>query len=120
MKRSDMYRRDRESGMTLQEIAKKPGVSHQAVAMACSKFNVSYFRPVSEKQCIYPGLRAWMNENKVGQAELIRRMGKGIGGRTSERIRCILRGNHDPKKNEIDLMLKVTGLTYEEMFKEDV
>ena len=105
--------------MTLQEIAKKHGVTHQCVAMAVCKYNISYFRPVTQKQCIYPNIRKWMNDNKVSQAEIIRRMGVEVGGGTSTKFRAWLRGENEPRKRDIDMLLKITGMTYEEMFREE-
>ena len=117
--RHELYFEEREKGKTYQEIAKQFGVSYQAVAVALGKHHPGHTRPLTEKQCIYPNLRRWMNENKISQAELIRRMGKMVGGRTSEMVRGWLIGRSYPKKPDIDILLKVTGLTYEELFKED-
>ena len=62
----------------------------------------------------YIGLRKWMISNKVTIAELERRCG---GERTF--YHCLISGRHAPSKKTIDAILRTTGLTYEECFKED-
>lgn len=112
-KKADMYMAERMKGKTYQEIANEFGVSYQAVAMCIGKHHPGHFRPLTQKQCVYPGLRRWMNENKVSQAELLRRMGMMVGGRNSEHLRSLLNGRTEFKKKNIDLLLKITGMTYE-------
>ena len=116
MRKADLYLEERLKGKTYQEIATQFGVSYQAVAMAIGKHHPGHFKPVTHKQCVYPNLRRWLNENKVSQAEFLRRIGKAIGGRNYEKVRCWLSGKSYPRKQDIDLMLKITGLTYEELF----
>lgn len=117
--KTDLYIEGRKKGMTYQEIAAKYGVSYQAVAQAAGRHSPGHFRVFTTKSCIYIGLRNWLNDNKVSRAELMRRMNVSIGGKTTDRIGRILRGDTYPNKNDIDLLLKVTGMTYEELFAEE-
>lgn len=106
----------REQGMTYQQIADHFGISYQAVANSLSKHNPRLFRYVSEEGCIYPNLRRWMNENKVGKRELLRRCGLVCAPKNYDRFCSYFQGKVDPPKKTIDKILRVTGLTYEEAF----
>lgn len=106
----------REQGYTYTQIAQKIGVSRQRVQQICGK-QVSYmFQHIKAEACIYPNLRAWMNENKVSRNEFVRRMGYTADALNITRLSRIMKGEQHPRKYFIDLMLKVTGMPYEEMF----
>ena len=106
----------RDKGMTYQQIADHFGVSYQAVANSLSKHNPRLFRYVSETGCVYPNLRRWMNDNKVGKRELLRRCGLGCAPNNVARMERYLCGRIDPPKRTIDKILMATGLSYEEAF----
>lgn len=105
----------REHGLTYQEIGDRVGVSKQYVGVVCGEHNPSYFAYIG-KECIYPNLRDWMNDNKVSRRELLRRMGLTAHAENYGRLSRYLRGEASPRKHYIDRMLDVTGMTYEEMF----
>lgn len=105
----------RDQGMKYKEIAEKIGVSSQYVSMVCGKCDPAYFQYVDES-CIYPNLRKWMNDNKITRREFLRRMGLMPYTGNYERFGSYLRGTNYPRKQYIDKMLKVTGMTYETMF----
>ena len=109
----------RKQGLKYNEIAEICGVSKQYVSIVCSCSNPSHFRPIGD-ECIYPNLAAWMNRNKVSRRELLRRMGLTTHARNYNRVASYLRGDAQPRKQYIDKMLEVTGLTYEEMFYTEV
>lgn len=106
---------DRDAGMTLKQIAEKHHVSKQYVSrvVGCVEF-----KEITEKQCIYPNLRKWMNENEIDKRELLFRMYLVPGGATSQKLNRILKGQAAPTKDWIDAMLEATGMTYERLFKE--
>ena len=106
----------REQGFTYQQIADKLGVTKAYIGQLVSGFNPRYFRMITEEQCVYPGLREWMNDNKVGRSEMVRRMGKHTWPATVSTLSYVMRGDHEPTKTTIDSILKVTGLSYEECF----
>lgn len=108
----------RDQGLKHREIAEQFGVSRQYVAMVCGKCDPAYYVPVGDS-CVYPKLRAWMNENKVSRNEFVRRMGLTTNPRNIERFGAYLRGEANPRKQYIDKMLAVTDITYEEMFYQE-
>ena len=119
MKRWELYASMREKGMTYREIAEECGCSYQNVAMALANRNVNRFRHITEKGCVYPAIRSWMNENCICVDELMRKIyGHNVGGHTRSRWGEILRGFVEPKKPDIDNLIRVTGMTYEELFRE--
>ena len=74
-----------------------------------------YWTMLSEKQCIYPGLRNWMNYEGVCVSALIRMLyGEGNENKRLLVTRALTGGNCS--KKTIDRILEVTGLTYEEAF----
>ena len=105
----------RKEGLKYKEIADQVGCSVQYVAQICSKGNPGHFRFVGD-DCVYPNLRKWMNENKVSRKEFLRRMGLTTHPSNYERFCWYVKGKSFPRKDYIDKMLSVTGLTYETMF----
>ena len=114
--KADLYLEERKKGLTYREIAKKYGVTYQAVACSIGKADPTRFRPYTEDQVVYPILREWLNDNKVSKKEFIRRMGNIPGGTNMCTMDSWLKGKTYPSKQNIDLMLMVTGLAYEELF----
>jgi len=119
MKKTDIYRAERDKGLTYKQIADKYGVSHQAVSHACGRGNPRYHRVITPKGCIYKNLRRWMNENKVSFSELLRRLGKEFSASSLARLHEQLRGKTELKKSTIDKLIAVSGLRYEILFEKD-
>ncbi len=94
MKKAEIYRMERNSGLTFREIADKYGVSKQFVHQMCSESTDSLFRGWLKERCIYVNLRNWMNDNKISKKELLQRLGlealsgnyKRIGQYLAERL----------------------------------
>lgn len=110
---------DRDAGMKYREIAQKHNVSYQYVKQVCGKCQPNKFQFVREEACVYPNWRAWMNEEKVSMAELIRRMGLSSSGVNYDALRKCMIGQYQPKKPYIDKLLAITGMTYEKLFAEE-
>lgn len=111
--KADLYLDERKKGMTYREIADKYGVSFQSVHSTCIRQDGTYrVHIIHKKGCIYPNLRKWLNEDRVRRDAFFKSM-KGYP------VREYMKGERQPKKNAIDLMLKITGMTYEELFKEE-
>ena len=118
--RTMQMKQDREAGMTCRAIAEKHGVSYQQVQCVVGQYSPGHFRPITECGCIYPFLRRWMNNNKVGKRELLRRMGLEAYPKNSTYLYNVMTGRRSPRKTYIDLMLQATGMTYEELFYTEV
>lgn len=107
----------RESGCTYEEIGKALGCSKQYIAQLIGNRNPHQFQYIKKEGCAYPRLAEWMNKNEVSRSEFVRRMGLLSLSENILRFSRILRGETDLKKTDIDRMLKVTGMTYEELFE---
>lgn len=118
MKKWELYESMRKQGMTYQQIADACGCSRQNVYIAIARRKECMARGITPERCVYPALREWMNRNRVSVAELLRRIyGHNALGYTRNRFDNVLRGRADLKKREIDALLRVTGMTYEELFR---
>ena len=116
MKKYEIYREEREKGLTYQEIADKYGVSRQNVASACIGTQKRNFRFWSSSTCIYPNVLNWLNENQITCGELIFKMGWRAHSATYSKLYSYLSGVCYPPKLTIDKFLSVTGLSYEQFF----
>lgn len=106
-------------GYTHQQIADICGTSRQYVHMILGNYGPGHFKRADDKQIIYPKLRKWFNDNRMTYAEIIRRMGLYYVTKTISRIRGWFAGRAFPDKEHIDILLHVTGLTYEQLFSRD-
>lgn len=109
----------REQGYTYQKIADISGLSKQRVSQLIGKTNYGHSKPLTEEQCVYPNLRKWMNENRVCRMELTRRMYNNMHGRAYQHVSIFLKGVTYIHKPFLDKLLKITGMTYEELFAEN-
>ena len=111
-KKGYMYREDRERGMTYREIAEKYGITPQSAHTSCMKAGGRSVRVITEKACIWPNLRRWLNADRERQ----NRFFQAMEGCT---IRDCMKGIRQPKKDVIDRMIRITGMRYEELFAEE-
>lgn len=115
--KAQLYRTERESGMSYEEIGKKYGVSRQCVHRMCGHTGLpAYFRLITADGCVYPIWRKWMNDNKVSRSELLRRMGLLAIHENLRNLGAYMRGENNPRKEYIDRLIGATGLTYEKLF----
>ena len=117
--RTEQYITLRKQGLTYREIAAQLGVTYQAVAQVCAKRSDTQFRKILPDGCVYPVLRDWMNEHRVSRQELYRLMNNGEPciGKAPHIIANRLRGESGWKMDEINKLLDITGMTYEELFR---
>jgi transposase len=101
----------RENGMTYDKIAAKFNVSRQCVHQAVQAYEK--FK-VKESACVYDDLRQWMNENHVRISQFCKM--DEFNGKNAYSLRRYLKGDSEIPMSVIDIILKVTGLTYEEAF----
>lgn len=105
----------REKGLTYREIGKLFNMSYQYIHQCVTKYNSAVQLPPRSIAVIdkvrYEGLAKWMLNNSISVNRLAVLC-------DADKLGCILYGNNEPSKKNIDAILKVTGLTYEECFKE--
>jgi len=99
----------RLDGQTFQTIANKFGVSKQYIQQILPRENQRLNMAIDS--CIYPNISAWMRENNCGYSAIA----KSVGVKT-ESIRQALSVRRNCRKNIIDAILGITGMTYEEAF----
>lgn len=117
MDREQEMRKMRNQGVSYREIGEKFGLSKQRIYQIIGESN-GYYRYITEEQCAYIGIREWLNHNKVNVTEFCRRVYGKYFTATYFRFTQCLRGKYHFKKPMIDKILSLTGLTYEEAFKE--
>ena len=62
----------------------------------------------------YPAIHRWMAENRVSGRELARRMDVPC-----DTVYGVLRGQNYPGMHTIKALLRATGMTFEEAFREE-
>lgn len=112
-KRTREARAMHEAGVTYEEIGKYYGVSKQRAwqIVHSETREGTHYHPKTVTRIPYIGLREWMIKNRVSVKEL----GELCG-------REVFRGkpdNYGLTKKTADAILRVTGLTYEECFREE-
>lgn len=110
IKRAHAVRSLLNKGYNYPEIAEILGIS-EADARKPTRYG-DYFREDCISKVKYTGLRNWMLTNRVTINKL-----NELTGLTSIH-QCII-DRRDPSKHTIDAILRVTGLTYEECFREE-
>lgn len=108
-RKRDLYEAEYAVGKTYREIAAEYGVSFQAVQQS-----VTMERKECSCRCIWEGLAYWMEENNVSVKELAEKIGASYSS-----LRDWMIGKHDPRKRYIDALLKLTGWSYEDLFREE-
>ena len=101
-----------EDGMTYEKIGEMFGLSKQTVHQRLTREPGDYFHEGSVRKVKYIGLRDWMLNNRITMSKFEQLCGMTKMAKT-------LHGVCEPRKTTIDAILSVTGLTYEECFKED-
>ena len=121
MNKKEQIQLMRSKGATYREIAQAIGCSYQYVAQILGKHDETKFRPLGEKDCVYPGLRKWLNTNKCSRRELYRKMyGYNMIGNSNVAFLDRLHGRVSFRMDEINLIISITGLTYEQLFSDKV
>ncbi len=106
-----------QNGATYSEIAAAFGISRQRAYSIIGGRKENHYKKITAEDCVYPNLRKWLNENRVTRAELCRRLTGSTHPKPYTKVLNFCRGNTSrATKQEIDKYLRVTGLTYEELF----
>lgn len=108
-----------ESGMTMDKIGEKFGVSRQRVFQIIGGNTMRHHSAVTPTKCIYIGLRNWLNDNDVSIMGMTRKMYGNSSPANYQHTKCVLNGKNNMRKFDIDKIIKITGLTYEKLFEEE-
>lgn len=117
--RYELYMADRAQGLSYPEIAKKYGVSRQAVQQVCAQRMPSHFKPYTKNEVVYPHLRRRLNKNEITRAEFARRLGRVPRASAVSTVGKWFRGKGYPVKKTIDKIIAITGLSYEKLFERE-
>lgn len=105
-------------GFTYKQIGRVYGVSKQRVHQIVSQGDVRYFHPITKERCIFNGIRNWMNANKVDVASITRKIYGNTSPTCHQKLRSYLVGKNEMRMSTIEKLLEITGLTFEQAFKE--
>lgn len=109
----------RKDDKSFTEIANIYGLSRQAVQQRLIKHvgsdKVPKRRPKLDTKTIYPNLAKWMYDNHMTKIRLSSMLGFGANSTTSINYR--LYGDVEFTVSEIWFLLKLTGCTFEYLFK---
>ncbi len=108
----------RNQGKTFHEIGAHFGVTYEGVRLVLAHMapQKRYFRAVTEKRCIYPGLRDWMNREQVSPRRLTAMMGYSTYAGVVRSLSDRLSGRAEIRIGDIRNILRLTGMTFEEAF----
>lgn len=102
----------RLDGYTLKEIGNHFGVTREAIRGMFSRTTTE--SGIARKRYVYPNIAKWMIENKLNQRHFEKKL------KCSQKtVSSWLTGRNDPSYRFISLVLKETGMTFEEAFKRE-
>ena len=106
-----------EDNMTYKEIAEAMGVSKAYVALLLKDtVKKPNFHRWTWDSTPYPVLTQWMNEHQMSKMDLATALGYSPNSNSQYIVyRRIREGKLD--KNEIDKLIQITGITYENLFR---
>ena len=115
----DMFKM-RLEGATYQEIADKYGITKQRVE------GILKMREPSKKhsnnkyeKCIYKGLREWLQQNNYKLNDLQNLISKNKQKQAGNSLRMKLCGKREFRLSEINKIINLTGMTFEELFMQE-
>ena len=108
----------RKQGMTYREIGECFGVTYEGIRLVLAHMEPQerYFRAVTEKRCIYPGIREWMNQEKISPRRLAAMMGYSTYTGVVRSLGDRLSGRAEIRIGDIRNILRISGMTFEEAF----
>jgi transcriptional regulator with XRE-family HTH domain len=106
----------KSKGYSNVDIVKMAGVSISYVYRLCGRNGHRKYRPLTEKDCIYLYWRDWLNERRLSKAEFLRMMEDAGTSVSYVTLSAWMKGTIQPSKKNIDILLNVTGLFYEDLF----
>lgn len=103
----------RKDGYTMQEIADEMGVNQRTISLYVPKEERCQARNRVDNY-IYPNINKWLIDNRMSMIKFAREVGI-----TKSTMSNYLAGLSEPRKSIIDKILEITGMSYEECFREE-
>ena len=113
--RDERIRAQYMQGVRTDVLAKEYGLSRQRISQLVMGEDRD-FKQTAVGRVVYTGLRRWMMENRCSFKRLAVRLGYAHSGSTNRMVANKARGRQDFCKTEIDKILAMTGMPYEEVF----
>lgn len=113
----EMYKMKQE-GKSYAEISRVYGISRQRVHHILGKNDERYFINIEESLVAYKGIRDWLNKNKVSFVKLCRLVYGSYHPEQRRRLKSNLTKKTPINIDTINKILDITGLTFEQAFKE--
>lgn len=106
-----------EDNLTYRQIAKEMGISQAYVGLLLKDAVIKKnFHRWTYESCPYPVLVEWMNMHQMSKMDLALKLGYSSSSNSQYIVyRRMREGKLD--KNEIDMLLQITGLDYETLFR---
>lgn len=110
-----------DSGMTLMQIARKEGMTKQRVHQIVRKdYGITEFQLNKINMILFPAIRDWMIGYKITLKEFCDTVSNTSHNEVSaNRVEKFLINGSKTSVGLIQDILKVTGISFEEAFKED-
>lgn len=119
--KTEMYFRARMAGHSCTEVAEMFGTSRENVSFMTRKYFPKQFRGWGKSDCVYPNLRKYLNDNLLTYASLTAKLNLCTYDSPMTVVSSFLHGHTSiAKKSTIDAFLRITGMTYAELFEEDL
>lgn len=100
-------------GFSIHEIAEATKTSEKEIEREF-KFVLPAKPKVPKKPSVYPNLERWMEETMFTQRKLAEKLGCHYTW-----VSMVMHGKGNLRKDDIDIILEVTGMTYEECFAKE-
>lgn len=112
----EKFREELRNGKTLQQIGNENGISRQRVAQLVGA--VQPMKQWYKTYSVYPAIDSWLKYNRITITTFTQMLGYAANANNQNNVSKRLMGKVNLQKDFIDAVLKVTGLKYEEAFKE--
>ena len=110
------FSRLRHEGLTLSEVAEKTGYSSSYVCRLVDSGKGGRFFAKKKTDCIYPGLRSYINSNAVTTKQIAEILNYKWTKVTGQKIVRLLRGEEQFRMPQIRALMKHSGMSFEELF----
>lgn len=116
MDRKEQIAEKRRNGLSYRKIGKELGISASRAWQIENKAKPKTRRVLTEKDCSFPNIRRWANENGVRIGDIAIILYRRREGVYTMQARKVLTGSGYLHKDLIDKLLAFTGMSYEEAF----